>query len=188
MAPKYHGLHITRFLLFLQQDENWRNMYLVKKQGHRNNECLFKKYFTAFFYSVCYHQTNVHNGFKSILAPKHHGFSQYFYEIFFLHKDENWRNVSWKHNGIEMIDAPTNKILPQYHQTKYLSKLRFHNGIIWIFNQRTSNVPHFWRQNTTGFHEILAVNVMKISRETRGYRNKMLLLKKCHPITYTLVA
>ena len=130
----------TRFLLFLQQDENWRNTYDFRKKArsyHRNNECSFKKYFTAFFY-VCYHQTNVHNGFKSILAPKLHAFSRDFYEIFFLHKDENWRNVSWKHNGIEIRNAPSNKVLllssTPYHQTKYLRKQRFHNGIVWIFN------------------------------------------------------
>ena len=132
-----HFWRQTRFLLLLQQDENWRNMYLVKTQGHRNNECLFKKYFTAFFY-VWYHQTTVHNGFKSILAPKYHAFSRDFYEKIFLHKDENWRNVSWKHNGIEIRNAPSNKILllssTPYHQTKYLCKQRFHNGIIWIFN------------------------------------------------------
>lgn len=118
----------TRFLLFLQQDENWRNTYDFRKKArsyHRNNECSFKKYFTAFFY-VCYHQTNVHNGFKSILAPKYHAFLRDFLRNILSAQAWKLKKCLINRKSIEIINAPSNKMFTlsstPYNQTKYLSK------------------------------------------------------------------
>ena len=78
-------------------------------------------FFSAFFYTVLPDGLILYNGMKLFLA-----FFETFsmtsvftrYLLTYLQKNsccnrlKNWRNISWKRNGIEMINAPSNKILP----------------------------------------------------------------------------
>ena len=74
-------------------------------------------FFSAFFYTVLPDGLILYNGMKLFLAffktfciPS--VFTRYYTKNSCCNRLKNWRNISWKRNGIEMINAPSNKILP----------------------------------------------------------------------------
>ena len=61
----------------------------------------------------------------------------------------------WQCNGIEIMNDPSNKIVPLSSTTpppEEIRNLSQCNEI--LFN---ISMEHFWRQNTMGFHEILTI-------------------------------
>ena len=118
----------TRFLLFLQQDENWRNTYDFRKKArsyHRNNENARSKNISLL--SSMYVTTR-----RMCTMGSNHFWRQNtmrFHEIITKYSFCKWwklKNILWKRKCTEIINAPSNKILPlsstPYHQTKYIPK------------------------------------------------------------------
>ena len=89
---------------------------------------------------------------------------------------KNWRNISWKRNGIEIRNAPSNKILP-LSSTPYVTTRR-----MCIMG---SNL--FWRQNTylcvftRYLRNILSAKGWKLKKylvKTQWHRNKKCSFKQ----------
>ena len=66
------------------------------------------------------------------------------YEKLLLLQVEKLKKISWKRNGVEMMNAPSKNILP-LSSTPYVTTRRM----------CTMGSNHFWRQNTMRFHEII---------------------------------
>ena len=85
------------------------------------------------------------------------------------------KNISWKRNGIEIMNAPSNKIAPLSSTTpppEDIRKLSQCSEI--LFNLR---MEHFWRQNTMGYilrDSCYFFNRMKIEEICISWKSKVI--------------